>query len=105
MVYIGKVQKSGQRSKEKVVHLAPGLVSLTKTKSKVIVTRESTNGKAASPADRRDTSAQAHPVSSSSILNTTCVQRRHRVFCRAPVHRRSIFGTFRFSIGGIDNLF
>ena len=34
MVYIGKVQVSGQRWKKDVVHMAPGLVSLTINKVK-----------------------------------------------------------------------
>ena len=70
VVYNGKVQVSGQRSKEKVVHMAPVLVSLA--------------------INKRGTSAQVYPVFSSSIFNTTCVHCRHRVFCRAPVHCRSV---------------
>ena len=34
MVYIGKVQVSGQRLKDEVVRMAPGLVSLTINKVK-----------------------------------------------------------------------
>ena len=34
MVYTGKVQVSGQRWKEEVVHIAPSLVSLTKNNVK-----------------------------------------------------------------------
>ena len=36
MIYIGKVQVSGQRWKEEVVCMAPGLVSLTVNKVKSI---------------------------------------------------------------------
>ena len=34
MVYIGKIQVSGQRWKEEVIRMAPGLVSLTINKVK-----------------------------------------------------------------------
>ena len=93
MVYIGKVQVSGQRWKVEVVHMAPGLVSLTINKVKSISYMCMNKWKGYKSRRQKGHFAVGlcciliqHLKHNLCATSPSCIL--------VPVHRRSIYGTF-----------